>query len=102
MDGIIPVEKGKHTFASPPKSLPKEQRDKIIKEQKRILKKEYNKKYYDKNIKKILEYHSDLYEKKLGIKVKCPLCDREVAQVRLQKHQSTALCKRFTKIKNNK
>ena len=102
MEGIIPVEKGKHTFAKPPNNLPQSIREEIIKEQRRIKKKDNNYKYYVKNREKILEYHKNLYEKHLGVKVKCELCDREVAQVRLPKHQNTALCKRFTKIKNNK
>jgi len=83
MEGIIPVKKNKHLFAKPPDNLPKEQRDKIIKEQKRIKTQQNNKKYY-------------------GVRITCPLCDREVAKIRLDKHQKTNLCKRFSDKKKMK
>jgi len=99
MEGIIPVEKYKHKFAKPPMNLPQPVRDKIIKENKQLLKQEQNYEYYKKNRKKILEYHDNLYKKKLGVKVKCPLCNRVVAQGRLKKHKETPLCKRFRNVK---
>ncbi len=96
MEGIIPVEKGKHLFAKVPKNIPKVQRDEIIEEQKRLQLQQRNYNYYIRNREKILEYHKKLNETYLGVKVKCPLCDREVAQVRLEKHQKTDLCKRYS------
>ena len=83
MEGIIPVEKGKHLFAKVPKNIPKEQRDKIIKEQKRIKTQQNNNKYY-------------------GVRMTCPLCHREVAKIRLDKHQKTNFCKKYSNKKKMK
>ena len=47
--------------------------------------KDYNKDYYAKNKKVILE--------KLLTKVECPLCKRQVNHQNLFKHQKTNLCK---------
>lgn len=102
MEGIIPVEKGKHLFAKVPKNIPNEIREEIIKEQKRLKLQKRNYNYYVKNREKILKYHKNLHDKHLGVKVKCELCDREVARIRLPKHQKTALCKRYSNKKKMK
>jgi len=94
VEGITYV-KYKHTFAKPSKEVPEEVAKQIRKESKKV----YNKDYYAKHKDNILQYHANLYETKLKVKVVCPLCDRSVSQQYLKKHQKTKLCERFREMK---
>ena len=38
------------------------------------------------------EYSKKYYREKLGVKVNCPFCDREVAKMHLERHLLTKVC----------